>query len=72
MTADYGLGLMIGQGKPPGEYVGHTGGGPGSTSAVYQRVEGFTAAAFAPVDDPGLVEARSMELAAYGSDDEVR
>ncbi len=70
-TAGYGLGLMIGQGEPAGEYVGHTGGGPGSTSAIYQRAEGLigagircTGAAFAPVDDPGLVEARAMELAA--------
>ena len=29
-TANYGLGLMLGQGEPPGQYVGHTGGGPGS------------------------------------------
>ena len=73
-TAGYGLGLMIGQGQPPGEYVGHTGGGPGSTSAVYQHVGGdpaggarLTAAVFAPVDDPGVVEARAMELASHGA-----
>lgn len=78
-TASYGLGLMIGQGEPPGEYVGHTGGGPGSTSAVYQRLEGImgagarcTGAAFAPVDDPRLVEARAMELAAHGRNRAVR
>jgi D-alanyl-D-alanine carboxypeptidase len=78
-TANYGLGLMIGQGEPSGDYVGHTGGGPGSTSAVYQRTEGImgarvrcTAAAFAPVDDPGMVEAQAMELAAHGSSREVR
>jgi D-alanyl-D-alanine carboxypeptidase len=75
-TASYGLGLMIGQGEPPGVYVGHTGGGPGSTSAVYQLAGGpagtrCTAAAFAPVDDPGMVEARAMELAAHGSAHEV-
>lgn len=65
-TAGYGLGLMIGRGEPPGEYVGHTGGGPGSTSAVYNQVGGFTAAAFAPLDDPGIVEAHAMKLAAQG------
>ena len=73
-TAGYGLGLMIGQGEPPGEYIGHTGGGPGSTSAVY-RLAGAdlsgklrrTAAAFAPVDEPGLVEATAMQLAACGA-----
>ncbi len=70
-TAGYGLGVMIGQGEPPGEYIGHTGGGPGSTSAVYQRADPpangsprCTAAAFAPLDDPGVVEARAMALAA--------
>ncbi len=65
-SASYGLGLMIGQGEPPGEYVGHTGGGPGSTSAVY-RLAGSgagTGAAFAPVEDPGMVAARALELAA--------
>jgi D-alanyl-D-alanine carboxypeptidase len=73
-TASYGLGLMIGQGEPPGLYIGHTGGGPGSTSAVYQLAGGpagertrCTGAVFAPVDDPGIVEARAMELAAHGS-----
>ena len=69
-ATNYGLGLMIGQGEPPGEYVGHTGGGPGSTSAVYQLAAGTveahdrcTGAAFAPVDDPGMVEARALRLA---------
>jgi CubicO group peptidase (beta-lactamase class C family) len=77
-TASYGLGLMIGQGDPPGVYAGHTGGGPGSTSAVYQLAGDpaganarCTGAAFAPVDDPGMVEARAMELAAHGSAHEV-
>jgi D-alanyl-D-alanine carboxypeptidase len=72
-TAGYGLGLMIGQGEPPGAYVGHTGGGPGSTSAVYRFAAGGadhhirpTAAAFAPLDEPGVVEARAMEIASRG------
>lgn len=78
-TAGYGLGLMIGQGDPPGEYVGHTGGGPGSTSAIYRFVGDATdehtrrtAAVFAPVDDPGLVEVQAMKVAAYGSAHKVR
>ncbi|MFC2998351.1 serine hydrolase domain-containing protein [Falsiroseomonas tokyonensis] len=73
-TAGYGLGLMIGQGEPAGTYIGHTGGGPGSASAVYalagNGTEGpsrRTAAAFAAVDDPGLVEAQAMRIAAGGS-----
>ena len=73
-TANYGLGLMIGRGEPSGEYVGHTGGGPGSTSAVYQMADGdagtgarCTGAAFAPVDDPGMVEALALKLAASAS-----
>lgn len=70
-TAGYGLGLMIGQGQPPGEYVGHTGGGPGSTSAVYQFAgvppgARRTAASFAPVDDPAVVETRALAVAANG------
>jgi len=73
-TTNYGLGLMIGQGEPPGEFVGHTGGGPGSSSAVYQLAAGTTqaharctGAAFAPVDDPGMVEIRALALAHCGS-----
>ncbi len=68
-TASYGLGLMIGQGEPPGDYVGHTGGGPGSTSAVYRLAgrSAGTGAAFAPVEDPGMVESRALELAAFAA-----
>jgi CubicO group peptidase (beta-lactamase class C family) len=69
-TAQYGLGLMVGEGVPPGVYVGHSGGGPGSTSAVYRlamnRAEGRSlpvGAAFAPLEEPGTVEGRAMALA---------
>jgi CubicO group peptidase (beta-lactamase class C family) len=72
-SSGYGLGLMIGTGQPPALYVGHTGGGPGSTSAVFQCAEKeagpsspSTAAAFAPVDHPGAVEGRAMALAYQG------
>ena len=63
-TTNYGLGLMIGEGELPGTYVGHTGGGPGRTAAVSPGR--FTAAAFAPVDEPGVVEKRAMALAHSG------
>ncbi len=68
-TASHGLGLMIGQGEPTGECVGHTGGGSGSTAAVC-RLAGRDAgmgAAFAPVEDPGPVEARALQLAAFAA-----
>ena len=66
--AAYGLGLMVGRGDPPGQYAGHTGGGPGSTAAVYRRVDATgdskcTAAAFSPLDDPGPVERHAMAQA---------
>ncbi|MDE2197942.1 MAG: beta-lactamase family protein [Rhodospirillales bacterium] len=64
--AGYGLGLMIGRGTDGQHYVGHSGGGPGSTAAVYRRLAppGPVGAAFAPLDDPGVVERRAMALAA--------
>ncbi len=40
-------------------YVGHTGGGPGSTAAVYAGPQGV-AAAFAADEDQGNVEAAAM------------
>ena len=74
ITAGYGMGLMIGLGKPAGRYIGHTGGGPGSTAAVFQHApeDGdlqarCTCAAFAPLDDPAVVEERAMALAFEGS-----
>jgi CubicO group peptidase (beta-lactamase class C family) len=54
----YGLGLMIEMAEPNGP-VGHTGGGPGTTIAVYRRERSgspIVAAAFACGDDQGLVE----------------
>jgi len=64
--AGYGLGLMIGVGDTGALYVGHTGGGPGSTAAVYQCVPGRTAAAFAPMEEPAAVERCAMGLACGG------
>ena len=69
-TAGYGLGLMIGVGNAGPTFVGHTGGGPGSTAAVYQQASNprdggphRVAAAFAPVEAPAAVECRAMHLA---------
>ncbi len=62
-TAGYGLGLMIGIGETGATYVGHTGGGPGSTAAIYQCGPHRTAAAFADTEDPGFVERRATCLA---------
>ena len=61
----YGLGLMIDTTAPP-SFMGHTGQGPSSTGAVYHfpaPATAVTAAAFAPVDDQGLVEQRVVEIA---------
>ncbi len=63
LTAGYGLGLMIGTGETGATYTGHTGGGPGSTAAVYQCGPRRTAAVFAPVDRPALVEREAIHLA---------
>ncbi len=63
-SAGYGLGLMIGQGQPDGLYTGHTGGGPGSTCAVYQLRPGRVAAAFVLGNHPARAERAAMALAA--------
>jgi D-alanyl-D-alanine carboxypeptidase len=56
-TAGYGLGLMIDLDSPRGHSMGHTGGGPGSVAAAYHFPDlGRTVAAFAPGEDPALVE----------------
>jgi CubicO group peptidase (beta-lactamase class C family) len=54
----YGLGLMCGTARDGRTVIGHTGGGPGSSIAVYRvpATPPFTAAAFALSDDPGPVE----------------
>ncbi len=69
-SAGYGLGLMSGFGRPPGRYVGHTGGGPGSSAAVYQEMSNgengrprCTAATFGHVDDLAVVEECAFTLA---------
>jgi CubicO group peptidase (beta-lactamase class C family) len=64
-TAGYGLGLMIDVESPRGRCCGHTGQGPGSTAAAYRFADldpPCTAAAFAPVEDQGLVERAVLAL----------
>jgi D-alanyl-D-alanine carboxypeptidase len=60
----YGLGLMIEADRH--RWMGHSGQGTSSTAAVYRfsaHAPAVTAAAFAPVDDPGLVEQRVVDIA---------
>jgi D-alanyl-D-alanine carboxypeptidase len=60
----YGLGLMIEAGDGAPRMIGHTGGGPTTTSAVYYfPSRDLTAAAFAPSPDPSIVEHRVIALA---------
>jgi CubicO group peptidase (beta-lactamase class C family) len=64
-TPGYALGLMSGGIAGGGEMTGHTGGGPGTTIAVYHSFSPGsprTAAAFSPSDDQGLVEGRCVLL----------
>jgi CubicO group peptidase (beta-lactamase class C family) len=61
----YGLGLMI-EAADACRFVGHTGGGPSSTVAVYRfpgRARGVTVTVFAPVDDQSAVEQRAVDMA---------
>lgn len=54
----YGLGLMIDMAGPDGP-VGHTGGGPGSSIAVYRRERSgapIVISAYVDRDDPGTIE----------------
>ncbi|MEZ5763480.1 MAG: serine hydrolase domain-containing protein [Xanthobacteraceae bacterium] len=61
-TTGYGLGLMIGTGPVGQKVLGHTGGGPGSTIAVYRNDEsGCTAAAFLPGEDTNAVESVAFD-----------
>jgi CubicO group peptidase (beta-lactamase class C family) len=62
----YGLGLMIGRMESAGIAIGHSGGGPGSVSAVYHfgdRPRPCTVAAFATGDQEGTTEHEVVRLA---------
>ncbi len=65
----YGLGLAAGE-TAAGRFVGHSGAGPGSTSAVYSHAGrggmACTAAAFAPVETQGATERKAVALASGG------
>jgi hypothetical protein len=62
----YGLGLMIDLKSPLGLCYGHTGTGPGSTTATYMFGDlpiARTISVFAAVDDEGAVERDVLSLA---------
>jgi CubicO group peptidase (beta-lactamase class C family) len=62
----YGLGMMIGETAGNREVAGHTGGGPGSTIAVYRSLNtqspGRTAAFFATNGAQARTEEKTFEL----------
>lgn len=65
----YGLGIMAGQGRFGWRVEGHTGGGPGSTCAVYHlpgSAPRRTAAAYAAGDRGGFVERRAFRAGLGG------
>jgi len=60
----YGLGIMVDAASPRGRCMGHTGGGPGSVAASFHFADlrpTRTVAAFAPAEDPGMVERAVLE-----------
>ncbi|TAL02797.1 MAG: class A beta-lactamase-related serine hydrolase [Rhodospirillaceae bacterium] len=64
-TPGYGLGLMVGTTSNELKAVGHTGGGPGSTIAVYhlpEKTPPLTVAAFAFSEIPGPVEEAAVNI----------
>ncbi|MCB8820810.1 serine hydrolase domain-containing protein [Microvirga rosea] len=59
----YGLGVMIGSATSGLAVIGHTGGGPGSTVAVFQpTVGGPAASVFMACEDAGPTERKAFEL----------
>jgi hypothetical protein len=65
-TAGYGMGLMIDLQSPLGPCYGHTGQGPGSTTATYrfEELEGArTVSVFAATENQGEVEQQALVLA---------
>lgn len=67
LTAGYGLGLMIGTMDGVGRAIGHSGGGPLGTNAVYHfpdLARPLTVAAFTDCLDEGVAERAAVRLAA--------
>jgi D-alanyl-D-alanine carboxypeptidase len=67
LTTGYGLGLMIGTMEGVGRAIGHSGGGPLGTNAVYHFPEvarPVTLATFTDSRDEGVAEAAAARLAA--------
>lgn len=63
----YGLGLMIGRREHAGRAIGHSGGGPFSTNAVYHfpdRPYPMTVASFSEGRNEGLAEYEAAAIAA--------
>lgn len=62
----YGLGMMKGETTIGNTVAGHTGGGPGSTVAVYQSLDGEradrTSAVFATGEETSATEAKAFDL----------
>jgi hypothetical protein len=61
----YGLGVMTGETTSGLKVAGHTGGGPGSTIAVYRNLQsetGRTAAYFRTNGDQALTEEGAFTL----------
>lgn len=61
----YGLGLMSGQMGKAGRAIGHTGGGPHSTNAVYHfpdLASPVTVATFAQGEDQGAAEGEALAI----------
>ena len=66
LRAGYGLGLMIGEMEGAGRAIGHSGGGPGSTNAVYHFPDlspARTVAVFAESEEDGMAESLALRLA---------
>ena len=65
LVPGYGLGLMIGEIGSRKRVAGHTGGGPGSTIAIYRSLSGRlprTAAFFTAGEEQGRAEAEAFRL----------
>ncbi len=61
----YGLGVMVGETSASVKVAGHSGGGPGSTIAVYHAMSGGlrrTAASFVASEDLAHTEEKTLEL----------